>query len=465
MAKIQRAAFRIVDNPRSVHRRWLGIERLESRSMLHGDDFDFDFDFGFEAESDFVFDDSSAIDDGYAELFDGLDVNDWKDTRFENQFGGGWSDDSWNLDADAEGEQFVGHDFWETSYGLAEPVVQANLIVARSPLLLPRAERLDIASLTHRPVLSETPSWTVEIAFSSNRMVEPRASLIHVVLNPAAVNVAALDSLHGRLNDVANAVTQSTSDKSSVNPKAAESEEVNASEAAATIESSRPGRSAYNPQMATARPLGLDGMLSLNKDSAPDTSKPSKAQDKPTEFGLKGEPDEADEHDLRLEAGLSPNAERVAKQSSLASRDKLPLAETSTRQDRQQGNELVQVDAYRGIGPWPEGMLSLDMAPSIARAEGPLVASMDPLALVQLFIQADEANASVLNSSIQSGGKQSDPLKASVLQKWLRDPRVSTFASIALGIVVIVSARRTSSRESKQTRLLARKTEISDTSR
>jgi len=487
MAKILRAVTRHAGNPQAVHRRWLGIERLESRAMLHGDDFAFDF--GPEFETDFEFDNAFVVDDfsaddcfhadgvrefGSASSFDSnnfygedysaaLDdflVSDWEsdgeDARFENRFGGSAGQNFW--DRDAQNDLSFADDFWNDEFQLETTELQSNLIAQRPPLLIPDLERPSFTTLVRQPIVVQTSQWPVKIAFATNHIVEPRESLILVILAPKVVSVDATDAFHVVSSSGANNASTPTPDNRTLQIDALGDGENALAEAAATIEAPKSNRSAVAPQTGTPRSLGLEGMLPLDQgNSAADVLKQqSNAEAEALEIVLDGRSAEASEEHSSLDAGISARAERSS-QPSRKTPDLRQTADSLMKQQRQNLGESVRTDASRRDDLWLEGMLSLDMVPAVSRSQAPLVASLDALALVQLFIHADEDEPRLLDSSVQAGEVQSESPKTSLMQKLLKDRRVSTVASIALGIVAIATARRTSWRDSKRANRVVRK--------
>lgn len=97
--------------------------------------------------------------------------------------------------------------------------------------------------------------------------------------------------------------------------------------------------------------------------------------------------------------------------------------------------------------PWPDGMIALDINSLATEEPTLLVASLDPLALIQMFVREGDKDAdhSELMSAIAgiafiSG--ESKLVSGQSWVQWLRDPKLARLASVALGVLAVMTARR-----------------------
>ncbi len=447
----RRYAIRTVGNARAVHRQWLGIERLESRAMLHSDDCGSDFVADFESE----FDLSDSGDFG-ASLTSG-----WDDAPFDEPMEHDWQDNSGD------------HGWWDNGFSdrdfeFDHHLLNNRLVESRpAPPMLspPMNNRLElpqkIASLA-------TPQRTADAFNSINRVAEPRVAeprvaeprvaeprvaeprvaeprefVIQVIVNPSVLNVPAIDKL---LNDFHNNLAAAPKAVLSES-KISELKDEGLSGAAAPTDGHKSDLATVEQQHNMPQPFGLDGMLSLGTSHAEsDASTQREIVDKSleTKLGEKSIPNR--ERSLSLSETFSLNETVPARSSGLKQTPNerslslfgadLSSADSSIAQYHLESNSI------REVTPWPQGMLALDIEPTTVANDAPMLASMDPLALVQLFIQAGESPPLMIQSATHSDGLRDDQAASATWQNWLQDPRVSTVASIALGLLAVVTTRR-----------------------
>ncbi len=90
----------------------------------------------------------------------------------------------------------------------------------------------------------------------------------------------------------------------------------------------------------------------------------------------------------------------------------------------------------------PLGMLALEMHPALAQPSPVLMASIDPLALVQMFVRAGESTESIVLATMPVESRETTSPTPKTWLKWLSDPRASVIVSVSLGIAAVVTARR-----------------------
>lgn len=145
-------------------------------------------------------------------------------------------------------------------------------------------------------------------------------------------------------------------------------------------------------------------------------------------------------------ASQSTEADAIVPSASRSQAGSFDLRHSHSLQSREYRVDSDALSASAN-NPWPEGMIALDIHSRATEEPTLLAASLDPLALIQMFVREGDKDAdhSELMSAIAgiafiSG--ESELVSGQSWVQWLRDPKLARLASFALGVVAVMTARR-----------------------
>jgi hypothetical protein len=423
-----------------------------------GDDFDFLSEFDSSDHHSFAFDDYEFYDDAFDDYafdddaFDDYEFDQLAFDRFprnENAWGRESSHDS-----------FDRHSFQSDRIELATPkpvaistripespskpetpvVVSAvtyHFVVTNVPAN-DHAPATSQNSITHVPATSSrTVNTARNVVSTGSQNTSPSTSVSRTEPNPAT---PALNSVIPFANESPEFVENETSGlmrpDSNANNRTRESGTGPASETAN-----------LNANESARLPFGMDGMFPMSQASAGAIEVVPTDRVAMAEFLWSfGNP--AYIGDSESESTAPKATEADASGPSL-SRSQTSNPHTRHPRSLQLQADRIDSDAFSTSAndPWPEGMIALNINARATEEPALLAASIDPLALIQMFVRADDKYTDrsewlpAIDGNVSLSGEDETVTSPSWI-RWLQDPKLATLASFALGVVAFITARR-----------------------
>jgi hypothetical protein len=473
-----------------VLKRWLSFQKLESRAMFtadygawessyfdfHNDDYeDFDFDWAgevYDSNEDFrtrsspFSEDCSFLDAGVDELSD-ADIESFAEFRSWDRYDESWDRDMPLFDDFADDQMTQDFESWDRSFEASiddrksSPLKQSNALVSTPTILASHLP--DLATHDEVPQAASTLSFLFAVVNAPSNdhaaVTNDSSSVQHVASTPRSTSdtVPHPATSTGVTNRAERSVP--TSARGSVSPQSPSGGVVSGivSENQVATDASKP-ESLAEPSAASqsnlseldvsdqkALPFGMKGMIPVAQDSQATMQVEQVDAVVMTEYLwlFRG--------DAESEASLSPENSNAFNDSDS---EDLNASQSQMRNSafRARGVQVSGVIGSRTEGaspaddhPWPEGMLALDINAPMNDDAPMLAASLDPMALIQMFVRAGEPVNDHLASFAAidaADGPGSEPIAVNRWMRWFKDPKVATLASIAMGVVAVMTARR-----------------------